>query len=335
LACILVTGGLGFIGSNFIRHILGETVDSPRILNLDSMSYGANPQNLSDMKDSPHYRFVKGPITDLEKVRDLLSQVDAVVHFAAETHVDRSIKNPESFLQTNVFGTFTLLEAARKSKLKKFVHISTDEVYGTAPTGVSFKEVDRVHPSSPYAASKAASDMLVEAYHTTYGLGTVILRCTNNFGPRQFPEKLIPKAIINSLLGRRIPLYGTGQQIRDWMYVLDFCRAIKLALEKATPGSVYNVSAGNELPNIEIANHVVRALDKPRDLIRFVEDRPGHDYRYSLDSNKIRKDIGWAPSYNFQEALKETIDWYTKNEDWWKPLISDKVLSATPWKENW
>jgi dTDP-glucose 4,6-dehydratase len=332
---LLVTGGLGFIGSNFIRHILTETEDPPTILNLDLMSYGANPENLSDITDSAHYRFVKGSTTDPAIVQRLVDEVDVIVHFAAETHVDRSISNPEPFLETNVFGTFTVLEAARKSKLRKFVHISTDEVYGTAPSGVSFKEEDRLRPSSPYAASKAASDMLVEAYHTTYGLGTVILRCTNNFGPRQFPEKFIPKAIINSLLGRTIPVYGTGEQIRDWIYVLDFCRAIKLAMEKARPGSVYNVSAGNELPNIEIANHIVEAVGKPRNLIRFVEDRPGHDYRYSLDSNKIRKDIGWAPSYSFQKALKETVDWYIKNEHWWKPLISDRVLSATPWKENW
>lgn len=326
---------MGFIGSNFIRHILSETDDPPTILNLDSLSYGANPKNLSDMPESPRYRFIKGSITDLGVVQGAIDEVDVVVHFAAETHVDRSIKNPEAFVQSNVYGTFTLLEAARKSKLEKFVHISTDEVYGTASTGVSFKELDRLQPSSPYAASKAASDMLVEAYHTTYTLPTVILRCTNNFGPRQFPEKFIPKIIINSLLGKVVPVYGTGQQIRDWIYVLDFCKAIKLAIEKANPGTLYNVSGGNELPNIAIANQILKVMAKSTDLIHFVEDRPGHDYRYSLDSNQIRKDIGWAPSNNFQEALKETVDWYTRNEDWWKPLISDKILSVTPWKEKW
>ena len=227
-----------------------------------------------------------------------------------------------------------MLEAARRSKVEKFVHISTDEVYGSITAG-SFREVDRMQPSSPYSASKAASDVFVEAYFRTYGLPTVTMRCTNNFGPRQFPEKFIPKAIINALLGRRIPVYGSGMQVRDWIYVLDFCKAIALAVEKGAAGTIYNVSAGNELQNIEIVKHILRGLGKPDDLLQFVEDRPGHDFRYSLDSSRIRNQLGWKPENTLEGALGETIRWYTENESWWKPLLTEKVLSMTPWKEKW
>lgn len=334
-ASLLVTGGMGFIGSNFIRHIL-TTNNGFTITNLDKLSYGSNPANLKDIPESgENYRFQKGDINDLDLVTKLTQDVDRVVNFAAETHVDRSISNPEMFLQSNVLGTFTLLEAARKTELGKFIHISTDEVYGSASAQTSFSETDRLEPASPYAASKASADMLVQAYHKTYGLNTVTLRCTNNFGPHQFPEKFIPKTVISALLGRGIPIYGNGMQIRDWIYVLDFCRAIDMAIEKGEAGAIYNVSAGNEVPNLEVAKLILEALGKPTDLIQYVEDRPGHDFRYSLDSRRIRKELGWKPEHSFREALRETVEWYVKNEGWWRPLISDKVLSPTPWKEKW
>lgn len=330
---LLVTGGLGFIGSNFILYA-HDHWNSSDIVNLDAVSYGAVPENLREIENASRYRFVKGNTANKELVEKLINEVDVIVHFAAETHVDRSIADPESFFRSNVLGTFTLLEAARRSKVEKFVHISTDEVYGSITAG-SFREVDRMQPSSPYSASKAASDVFVEAYFRTYGLPTVTMRCTNNFGPRQFPEKFIPKAIINALLGRRIPVYGSGMQVRDWIYVLDFCKAIALAVEKGAAGTIYNVSAGNELQNIEIVKHILRGLGKPDDLLQFVEDRPGHDFRYSLDSSRIRNQLGWKPENTLEGALGETIRWYTENESWWKPLLTEKVLSMTPWKEKW
>jgi len=292
------------------------------------------PENLREIENGSWYRFVKGNTANKELVEKLIKDVDVIVHFAAETHVDRSIADPEIFLRSNVMGTFALLEAARKSNINKFVHISTDEVYGSIPTG-SFREVDKIEASSPYSASKAASDVYVEAYFKTYGLPTVTIRCTNNFGPRQFPEKFIPKIIINALLGRRIPVYGSGMQVRDWIYVLDFCKAIALAVDKGAVGAIYNVSAGNELQNIEIVKRVLRGLGKPYDLLQFVEDRPGHDFRYSLDSSRIRNQLGWKPENTLEGALAETIRWYTENESWWKPLLTEKVLSITPWKEKW
>ena len=335
LSDILVTGGLGFIGSNFIRFVLNSTDTAPNIVNLDSVSYGSNPQNLSDIATSAGYRFVRGDTTDKDLVQTLLNEAELVVHFAAETHVDRSISAPESFLHSNVLGTFSLLEACRKSNVKRFVHISTDEVYGSSSIDASFTEQDRLQPSSPYAASKAAADMFVQAYHKTYGLNTVTLRCTNNFGPYQFPEKFIPKSIINSLLGRSIPVYGSGKQVRDWIYVLDFCKAIKLAMEKGRSGTVYNVSAGNEIPNVEVANLIVRKLNRSDKLIHFVEDRPAHDFRYSLDSSRTREELGWKPDHAFRDALERTIDWYFENQSWWRPLITDEILSPSPWKEKW
>ncbi len=261
-------------------------------------------------------------------------QVDLIVHFAAETHVDRSISNPESFLPSNVLGTFTLLEAARKSKVRKFVQISTDEVYGSTPAGTSYLENDRLQASSPYSASKAGADMFVEAYHKTYGLNTVILWCTNNSGLRQFPVKFIPKTIISALLGRNIPVYSKGERIRAWIYVFDFCRAIDLAIERGEAGGIHNVSADNEVTNLEVVNLDLDTLRKPSGLIQFVEDRPGHDFRYSLDSSRIRKQLGWKPQQGFRDALRQPVEWYVKNEWWWKPLITDKVLSPTPCKEK-
>jgi dTDP-glucose 4,6-dehydratase len=334
LGSMLVTGGLGFIGSNFIRYV-SQTPQVQEIVNLDSVSYGAVLRNLSGIDSMPGYRFVKGDVADRSLVEGLVRDSELVVHFAAETHVDRSISNPEAFLHSNVLGTFTLLEVARTTDMRKFVHISTDEVYGSASDNASFSEDDRLLPSSPYAASKAAADMFVEAYHKTYGLNTVTLRCTNNFGPRQFPEKFIPKTIISALQGRVIPVYGNGMQVRDWIYVLDFCSAIKLAIEKGAPGAIYNVSAGNEIPNIEVAKRILTTLGKPTSLIQLGEDRPGHDFRYSLDTTLIREQLGWKPDRTFQQALEETVHWYTNNESWWEPLINERTLSPTPWKEKW
>jgi dTDP-glucose 4,6-dehydratase len=304
-------------------------------VNIDCLSYGAVKQNLVNLERDARYRLVKGDITDRKLVEKLMRDVEVVVNFAAETHVDRSISDPRRFFQSNVEGTFTLLEAARKADVGKFMHISTDEVYGSAQEGLSFKESDRLRPSSPYSASKAAADMFVEAYHKTYGLHTVTMRCTNNFGPRQFPEKFIPRIVISALLGRKIPIYGNGMQVRDWTYVEDFCKAIDLATEKGESGAIYNVSSGNELPNVSITKLILKVLQKPTELIQLVEDRPGHDFRYSLDSTGIRNQLGWAPQHDFGEALRRTVGWYVSNEWWWRPLLTEKMLSPTPWKENW
>lgn len=329
---LLVTGGLGFIGSNFVRRIVNGR--DTLLLNLDAGTYGSNPVNLTDLGGTTSYTLVKADLVNVQAVEKVVARVDAIIHFAAQTHVDRSISNPKSFVLSNVLGTFNLLEAARRSDVRKFVHISTDEVYGSA-VGKSFVETDQLNPSSPYAASKAAGEMLVEAYCNTYGLHTVVLRCTNNFGPYQFPEKFIPKTVISALQGRGIPIYGDGKQIRDWIFVTDFCSAAEVALERAPAGSVYNVSAGNEIQNVEVAKLVLERLGKPVSLLQFVEDRPGHDYRYSLDASRIRNELGWKPMQSFTEGLAQTVDWYVRNEAWWQPLISEKMLSAAPWKESW
>jgi dTDP-glucose 4,6-dehydratase len=330
---LLVTGGLGFIGSNFIHDRLVKFSDS-HIVNLDAVSYGANLQNLADLANDPRYRFEKCDVRNMERVAELVSNADVVVNFAAETHVDRSISTPTAFLESNVIGTCSLLEAARKNEVRKFIQISTDEVYGSA-SGESFNETSILKPSSPYSASKAAADMFAISYHKTYGIPIVILRCTNNFGANQFPEKFIPKTIIRSLLGKDIPIYGNGLQIRDWIYVKDFCGAINLVIEHGSPGTVYNVSAGNELANLEVVKKILAILNKSTDIIHFVEDRPGHDSRYSLNSSIIRNTLGWKTHLEFEDALRATVDWYQANENWWKPLLNEKVLSPTPWKESW
>ena len=331
---LFVSGGLGFIGSNFILHSFKNS-KLHQITNVDSMSLGSNPENLKEIENTESYKFVRADINDLTIVKEQMADTDIVIHFAAESHVDRSISEPRAFLHTNVDGTCTLLEAARRSNVKKFIHISTDEVYGSAPAGQSFHESSPLNPSSPYSASKAAAEMLVLAYHKTYGVPIVILRCTNNFGPRQFPEKLVPKTIIRAILGLRIPVYGNGQQIRDWIDVSDFCNAIDLTLEKGRDGSIYNVSAGNEISNLETVTRILSILKKNSDIVEFVEDRPGHDFRYSLDSSLIRKELGWEPKHSFGSALKSTVDWYARNENWWKPLLDENTLSPAPWKEKW
>ncbi len=305
------------------------------IINLDDLSYGSNPANLKDLENNPNYKLIEGSIANKNLVSKIIKDCDAVVNIAAETHVDRSISNPQFFMQTNTIGTFTLLEASRKADVDVFLQVSTDEIYGTAQGVTSFKENHTPNPSNPYSASKAAADMFVIGYHKTYGLKTIITRCTNNFGPYQFPEKFIPKTIIRAQLNLEIPIYGSGKQIRDWIYVTDHCEALDIILREGSQGEIYNISAGNEIENVKIAETILNLLDKPMEMIRFVEDRPAHDVRYSLDSTKIRTQLLWTPENKLNEALEKTVEWYTSNEQWWKPLINEKVLHPTPWKLRW
>jgi len=330
---ILVTGGLGFIGSNFVKYFL-RTTKKVELVNVDYRGPTSNPANLNQLKEDPRYRFVKGSIANARLCRKVVRNADVVVNFAAETHVDRSIAEPNPFLESNVIGTFNLLDACRKTEIKKIVHISTDEVYGSIDSG-SFNENSPLNPSSPYSATKAAADMIAKAWHATYRVPVVILRCTNNFGPYQNPEKFIPKAIIRALGGMPIPLYGGGKQIRDWIFVEDFCAAIKHSLDRGQPGEIYNISAGNELTNREVAQTVLKKLGKPSSMIIETEDRPGHDFRYSLSSIKARRKLRWHPTKTTREALALTVDWYRANTKWWINLASPKVLSAQPWKEKW
>jgi len=313
---LLVTGGAGFIGSNFIRHVLLTRGDT-RILNFDKLTYAGNPESLRDLAADPRYDFVRGDINDRAAVADIFKRgFDALVNFAAETHVDRSIEDAATFLHTNVSGTQCLLEAARAARLPRFVHISTDEVYGSAPAGSSFTEETVLDPRSPYAASKASADHFVSAYANTYGVSAIILRCTNNYGPFQFPEKLIPLMIANAQEDKPLPIYGDGLQERDWLFVEDYCRAIVLTLESGTTGEVYNVSAGSPQPNLTIVKTILKHLGKPESLMQYVKDRPGHDRRYALDSSKIRRQLGWKPQVSFEEGIRRTIDWYLSNSAW-------------------
>jgi dTDP-glucose 4,6-dehydratase len=331
---LLVTGGLGFIGSNFIRFMLAEYKNC-NIINVDALHYGSNADNLCDFKGMDRYIYRHGDISDEAFICSLIEEVDCVVSFAAETHVDRSISSPGSFLHSNVLGVYSLLEALRNhNPTARFVQISTDEVYGDILDG-SFTEESTLKPSSPYSASKAAGDVFVLAYARTYGLEAMITRCTNNYGPYQFPEKLIPKTIIRARGGLKIPVYGTGQNVRDWIYVMDHCRAVEQVLMRGRKGEIYNISANEEKTNLSIAKSILDMLGMGEDQIEFVEDRPGHDARYSLDSSKIRKELGWHPEQRFEEGLRMTVSWYLQNTSWYKPLVDDKVLSAAPWKLKW
>jgi len=314
---ILVTGGCGFIGSNFIRYML-KKYPAYKIVNLDKLTYCGNPDNLKDIEKDKRYTFVKGDICD-EKIVDLIiKDTDAVINFAAESHVDRSISDASDFIRTNIHGVYVLLEAAKKHKIKRFSHVSTDETYGSIAKG-SFKETSPLHPNSPYAASKAAGDHLALAYYATFKLPVIVTRSSNNFGPYQYPEKVIPLFITNLLENKKVPLYGDGLNVRDWLYVLDNCIAIDLALHKGRIGEIYNISGGYEIPNIELTKIILKLLAKKDTMINYVPDRLGHDRRYSLDSTKIRK-LGWKPSKNFHSAIKETIDWYKNNRHWWQQL---------------
>ncbi|MDM7940637.1 MAG: dTDP-glucose 4,6-dehydratase [Methanothrix sp.] len=331
---ILVTGGLGFIGSNFIRFML-QAHESCRIVNVDALRYGSNENSLADLNKDERYSFLQGDIADPAFINEQIRDVDATVSFAAETHVDRSISRPDSFLHSNVLGVFNILEALRNHNPDaRFVQISTDEVYGDILDG-SFSEESTLRPSSPYSASKAAGDVYVLAYARTYGLHAMITRCTNNYGPYQFPEKLIPKTILRAKANLKIPIYGTGQNVRDWIYVIDHCRAVEQVLTSGREGEIYNISAGEEKTNLQVAKTILEMLGKGEDLIEFVDDRPGHDVRYSLDSSKIREQLGWRPQRSFAEGIQKTVDWYLQNEGWWRPLMDEKVLHPTPWKLNW
>ena len=331
---LLVTGGLGFIGSNFVRLMLHEHEDI-HILNIDDLRLGSNPENLRDLDDERRYEFCSGDIADEKFIAGLIKDADAVINFAAETHVDRSIARPESFLRSNVQGVFNLLEALRHhNSSARFVQISTDEVYGDILRG-SFTEESTLKPSSPYSASKAAGDVFVQAYARTYGLEAMVTRCTNNYGPYQFPEKLIPKTILRAKNGLRIPIYGTGENVRDWIYVIDHCRAVEAVLLRGRKGEVYNISAAEEKSNLDVVKIILQALGKSGDLIDFVEDRPGHDARYSLDSTKIRSELHWHPQKNFAEGIRETVAWYMDNEKWWRPLMDERVLHPAPWTLRW
>lgn len=313
---LLVTGGAGFIGSNFIRYFLSTRPDT-HVVNFDKLTYAANPENLADFAGDPRYQLVRGDVTDPAAVFNILARgFDAIVNFAAETHVDRSIEDASPFLHTNVGGVLRLLEAARKSKLPRFVHISTDEVYGSAPAGASFSEDAPLDPRSPYAASKAAADHFVAAYANTYGVSPIVLRCTNNYGPFQFPEKLIPLMIANAQENKPLPVYGDGLQERDWLFVEDHCAAIALALENGVCGQIYNVSAGSPKPNLQIVRTILKLIGKPESLIQFVKDRPGHDRRYALDSSKIQRELAWKPLVPFEDGIRRTIDWYRANSSW-------------------
>jgi dTDP-glucose 4,6-dehydratase len=330
---LLVTGGLGFIGSNFCRHILTKhpTIE---LINLDKIGIGANPASLAEFENDNRYTFIKGDICNPQMLKKIINPVDAIVNFAAETHVDRSITDPYTFLQNNTLGTFTLLETVKKSNPKaRFVQVSTDEVYGQANEG-SFTEKHPANPSNPYSASKAAADMFVLSYCKTYGLNLSITRCTNNFGPFQLPEKLIPKTIIRALKNLPVPIYGSGVHVRDWIYVQDHCEAVETVINAGIAGEVYNISAGNEISNIEIAKKILTLLNKPENLITFVEDRPGHDLRYSLDSTKTQATLGWHPRFSFTEALESTVKWYIENERWWTPFATQAILHPTPWKAS-
>jgi len=317
---LIVTGGCGFIGSNFIRQVLTAR-PGWRVTNVDKLTYAGNPANLSDLAGNPHYKFYKADICDSALMGEIFaSKPDAVIHLAAESHVDRSIDGPGIFVQTNVMGTQVLLEAARSAKVGRFLHVSTDEVYGSlGPTGL-FSESTPLSPNSPYSASKTGSDLLVNAYHHTFKMDTVITRCSNNYGPYQYPEKLIPLLITNLMEGKKIPIYGDGKNVRDWLHVEDHCAGILLALEKGRAGEVYNIGGNNERENIQIAKRLLGLMGKDETSIQYVEDRLGHDRRYAIDASKIRRDLGWAPKHDFDSGIQSTVEWYQANEKWWRPL---------------
>ena len=316
---VLVTGGAGFIGSNLVRLLRAERPDWT-VVNLDLLTYAGNAESLADLRDDPKHVFVHGDITEPDLVAHLIREhrVQAILNLAAESHVDRSILRPAVFVETNVGGTQVLLDAAREGGVKRFVQVSTDEVYGSLGASGKFTETSPLSPSSPYSASKAAADLLALAYGHTFGMDVVITRCSNNYGPHQFPEKLIPLMIANALEGHKLPVYGDGLQVRDWIHVEDHCRALLACLEKGRSGEVYNIGSDNEWPNLQIVGRLLEILGKPRELIEHVKDRPGHDRRYAIDAAKAHAELGWAPRIGFKDGLKSTVDWYVQNRGWWE-----------------
>ena len=326
---VLVTGGLGFIGTNFIIHVL-KNYEHYNIVNLDDELVGSNHKSLSDFENSNNYKFVKGNITDQVLMENLINECDVIINFAAESHVDRSILNAKPFIDSNIIGVFTILEILKNQK-KRLVHISTDEVFGSLETE-SADENFRFNPSSPYSASKAASELLINSYVTTYGIDAVVTRCTNNYGSRQFLEKLIPKAIILAAHDIPIPVYNGGKGIRDWIFVDDHCNAIMKVLHQGKKGESYNISASNEIDVLTIIKKILSIMKKDPTNYELTEDRPGHDFRYSLDSSKIRNELGWSPKVSFEEGLQTTIEWYLKNQEWWKGITDIKTLNKIQWK---
>ena len=319
----LVTGGAGFIGSNYI-HFLLRNRDDVRVINLDKLTYAGNLKNLKDLEKDDRYEFVHGDICNRELVDKLIQKCDVIVNFAAESHVDRSIGAPDDFIKTDIFGAFVLLESARSHGIEKFIQISTDEVYGSIENG-SFREDDPLMPSSPYSASKAGADRLAYSYYVTYELPVIITRCSNNYGPYQYPEKLIPLFVTNAMDDKTLPIYGDGKNVRDWIFVDDHCSAIELLVGKGENGEIYNIGAGNEENNLHITKTILNVLNKSDDLMTFVTDRPGHDRRYSVTTEKIRA-LGWKPDHDFESAMKKTITWYVENRWWWEPLKSGEYL---------
>ncbi len=324
---ILVTGGAGFIGSNYIRLLLEESGD--RVVNLDLLTYAGNLANLSAYENDPRYRFVRGDICDRELVRGILAddKIEAVVHFAAESHVDRSVEGPEIFIKTNVLGTEILLEESRAAGVERFIMVSTDEVYGSLGDEGHFTESTPLAPNSPYAASKASADLLCRAFFKTYGFPVMVTRCSNNYGPYQFPEKLIPLMIANALEEKPLPVYGDGLNVRDWLYVGDHCRAVDAVLRRGVPGDIYNIGGCNEMRNLDLVRMLVDKLGKSPDLITFVKDRPGHDRRYAIDAAKIMAELAWKPGVDFQTGLSQTVDWYLENRVWWEEIRSGDYTS--------
>ncbi len=326
---ILVTGGCGFIGSNFIHYVLRKYPDYS-LVNVDKLTYAGNLKNLSDLSHSPRYTFIKGDIADsIQMERVIHEGVGAIINFAAESHVDRSIEAPGDFMKTNVFGTFILLEAIRKvfpKQVIRFLHVSTDEVYGSLGETGAFTEETPIAPNSPYSASKASADVMVRAYHHTYGLPTLITRCSNNYGPYQFPEKLIPLMISNAIEGKALPIYGDGLHVRDWIHVEDHCRALDLVLHEGRAGEVYNIGGENERTNLLVAKTILDHLGKPSSLLRFVADRPGHDRRYAIDFSKIQRTLGWKPSIPFEEGIHRTVAWYQEQQEWWREIKTGEYL---------
>ena len=322
---LLVTGGAGFIGGCFVRHILNKYTDY-QVINIDALTYCGNLANLKDVENNPNYKFVHGNICDKKLVRELISQVDCVVNFAAESHVDNSIKNPEIFIETNVQGTLNLLQASKEIGIERYLQVSTDEVYGTLGKTGYFYETTPLAPNSPYSASKASADMLVRAYYETYKMPVLTTRCSNNYGPYQYPEKLIPFFISKLLRSEKVPVYGDGLNVRDWLYVYDHCAAIDTVLHKGRIGEVYNIGGHNEKTNIEITRLILEAMGKDESSIEYVKDRLGHDRRYAISNDKITSELGWQPSVTFEEGIKMTIDWYLNNQDWIKSIEAKKAV---------
>jgi len=318
---ILITGGCGFIGSTFIRYFL-QTHSGDSVVNLDKLTYAGNPSNLKELENHPRYSFVRGDITDEAVVRGCMSGVEGVINFAAETHVDRSIQDPYAFVRTNYLGVSVLLKVARECKIPRFLQISTDEVYGSIEKG-SFTENSPLSPNSPYSASKAAADLLVRSYWVTYRFPVLIVRSSNNFGPHQYPEKVMPLFITNLIEGKKVPLYAKGENVRDWLYVEDNCRGIDLVFQKGKAGEIYNIGGGSEMNNLPLARKILGAFSRTEDFIQSVPDRPGHDFRYSVETAKLRE-LGFSPRYGFDQALSMTIDWYRQHEAWWRPLKQDE-----------